>query len=133
MRFRTKTQGRIYSNGPNLPASFDRTSLEAHAWCLPRLQKDAWPRGDRPRPSGRRSPRACFRGQPVDHGSQGGCLSGAGVDGGFVWGELAFGARPGTRDQTFWGSPHIIRYAVGENGYGFSEVNAARVAAESQP
>ena len=31
-------------------------------------------------------------------------------------------------DQTFWNSPHTIRYAVRENCYGFDAIHAARVA-----
>ena len=31
-------------------------------------------------------------------------------------------------DATFWESPHTIRYAVRENGYGFDEIHAARLA-----
>jgi hypothetical protein len=30
-------------------------------------------------------------------------------------------------DATFWNSPHTIRYAVHENGYGFDEIHAHRV------
>jgi hypothetical protein len=30
-------------------------------------------------------------------------------------------------DATFWDSPHTIRYALTENGYGFSEIHAHRV------
>jgi hypothetical protein len=30
-------------------------------------------------------------------------------------------------DVTFWDSPHTIRYAVHENGYGFEEIHAHRV------
>ena len=30
-------------------------------------------------------------------------------------------------DQTFWNSPHTIRYALGEHGYGFDEIHAHRV------
>ncbi len=30
-------------------------------------------------------------------------------------------------DATFWDSPHTIRYALGENGYGFGEIHAHRV------
>lgn len=33
-------------------------------------------------------------------------------------------------DATFWDSPHTIRYALGENCYGFAEIHAARVAAD---
>lgn len=31
-------------------------------------------------------------------------------------------------DATFWSSPHTIRYALHENGYGFDEIHAHRVA-----
>ena len=31
-------------------------------------------------------------------------------------------------DATFWNSPHTIRYAFTENGYGFDEIHAHRVA-----
>jgi hypothetical protein len=31
-------------------------------------------------------------------------------------------------DATFWNSPHTIRYALHENGYGFGEIHAHRVA-----
>ena len=31
-------------------------------------------------------------------------------------------------DGTFWESPHTIRYALHENGYGFAEIHAHRVA-----
>ena len=31
-------------------------------------------------------------------------------------------------DATFWESPHTIRYALHENGYGFDEIHAHRVA-----
>lgn len=30
-------------------------------------------------------------------------------------------------DATFWRSPHTIRYAIHENGYGFDEIHAHRV------
>ena len=30
-------------------------------------------------------------------------------------------------DKTFWNSPHTIRYALHENGYGFDEIHAHRV------
>lgn len=30
-------------------------------------------------------------------------------------------------DKTFWRSPHTIRYALHENGYGFDEIHAHRV------
>lgn len=36
-------------------------------------------------------------------------------------------------DATFWDSPHTIRYAVRENGYGFAAIHAARVAANPPP
>ncbi len=36
-------------------------------------------------------------------------------------------------DETFWDSPHTIRYAVRENGYGFAAIHAARVAAVPVP
>jgi Protein of unknown function (DUF3225) len=31
-------------------------------------------------------------------------------------------------DSTFWNSPHTIRYALHENGYGCDEIHAHRVA-----
>ena len=31
-------------------------------------------------------------------------------------------------DATFWNSPHTIRYAFHENGYGFDQIHAHRVA-----
>ena len=31
-------------------------------------------------------------------------------------------------DQTFWNSPHTVRYAFSEHGYGFDEIHAHRVA-----
>ncbi|HEX9818887.1 MAG TPA: oxalurate catabolism protein HpxZ [Methylomirabilota bacterium] len=31
-------------------------------------------------------------------------------------------------DATFWDSPHTVRYALHENGYGFGEIHAHRVA-----
>jgi hypothetical protein len=31
-------------------------------------------------------------------------------------------------DATFWNSPHTIRYAMHENGYGFGAIHAARAA-----
>ena len=31
-------------------------------------------------------------------------------------------------DATFWDSPHTIRYALHENGYGFAEIHQHRVA-----
>jgi len=36
-------------------------------------------------------------------------------------------------DASFWNSPHTIRYALGENGYGFSEIHAHRVARPPGP
>jgi hypothetical protein len=30
-------------------------------------------------------------------------------------------------DRTFWNSPHTVRYALHENGYGFDEIHAHRV------
>ena len=36
-------------------------------------------------------------------------------------------------DATFWNSPHTIRYALNENGYGFSEIHAHRVARPPGP
>jgi hypothetical protein len=36
-------------------------------------------------------------------------------------------------DATFWNSPHTIRYALRENGYGFDEIHAARVNAPLLP
>lgn len=30
-------------------------------------------------------------------------------------------------DDTFWRSPHTVRYAMHENGYGFDEIHAHRV------
>lgn len=30
-------------------------------------------------------------------------------------------------DDTFWRSPHTVRYALHENGYGFDEIHAHRV------
>ena len=36
-------------------------------------------------------------------------------------------------DASFWDSPHTIRYAVRENGYGFDAIHAARVAAIPVP
>ena len=34
-------------------------------------------------------------------------------------------------DATFWDSPHTIRYAVRENGYGFDAIHAARVGGQA--
>jgi Protein of unknown function (DUF3225) len=36
-------------------------------------------------------------------------------------------------DATFWESPHTIRYAFHENGYGFKEIHAHRVARPPGP
>ncbi len=36
-------------------------------------------------------------------------------------------------DATFWDSPHTIRYAVRENGYGFDAIHAARLATVPVP
>jgi hypothetical protein len=36
-------------------------------------------------------------------------------------------------DATFWESPHTIRYALHEHGYGFSEIHAHRVARPPGP
>ncbi len=36
-------------------------------------------------------------------------------------------------DATFWDSPHTIRYAFNENGYGFAEIHAHRVARPAGP
>ena len=36
-------------------------------------------------------------------------------------------------DATFWNSPHTIRYALHENGYGFDEIHAHRVARPAGP
>ena len=36
-------------------------------------------------------------------------------------------------DATFWNSPHTIRYAFHENGYGFAEIHAHRVARPPGP
>ncbi len=36
-------------------------------------------------------------------------------------------------DATFWESPHTIRYALHENGYGFDEIHAHRVARPPGP
>ena len=36
-------------------------------------------------------------------------------------------------DATFWDSPHTIRYALHENGYGFNEIHAHRVARPPGP
>jgi hypothetical protein len=39
----------------------------------------------------------------------------------------------GVLDATFWQSPHTIRYAFTENGYGFDEIHAHRVARPPGP
>ena len=36
-------------------------------------------------------------------------------------------------DATFWNSPHTIRYALRDNGYGFDAIHASRVAAKPLP
>ena len=36
-------------------------------------------------------------------------------------------------DRTFWNSPHTIRYALHENGYGFDEIHAHRVRRPAGP
>ncbi len=36
-------------------------------------------------------------------------------------------------DDTFWNSPHTIRYAPGEHGYGFDEIHQHRVARRPGP
>ncbi len=36
-------------------------------------------------------------------------------------------------DNTFWRSPHTIRYALHENGYGFDEIHKHRVARPPGP
>jgi hypothetical protein len=36
-------------------------------------------------------------------------------------------------DATFWNSPHTIRYAFSEHGYGFDEIHALRVARPPGP
>lgn len=38
-----------------------------------------------------------------------------------------------TLDATFWNSPHTIRYSLRDNGYGFDEIHASRVAAVPLP
>ena len=38
-----------------------------------------------------------------------------------------------TLDATFWNSPHTIRYAFHENGYGFDAIHAHRVARPPGP
>ena len=39
----------------------------------------------------------------------------------------------GALDATFWESPHTIRYALHENGYGFDEIHKHRVARPPGP
>ena len=36
-------------------------------------------------------------------------------------------------DRTFWNSPHTIRYAFSEHGYGFDQIHAHRVARPPGP
>ena len=36
-------------------------------------------------------------------------------------------------DATFWDSPHTIRYAMGEHGYGFAAIHAHRVSRPPGP
>lgn len=36
-------------------------------------------------------------------------------------------------DATFWDSPHTVRYAMHENGYGFAEIHAHRAARPPGP
>ena len=36
-------------------------------------------------------------------------------------------------DATFWDSPHTIRYAMAEHGYGFAQIHAHRVARPPGP
>ena len=36
-------------------------------------------------------------------------------------------------DATFWNSPHTIRYALHENGYGFDEIHRQRLARPPGP
>ena len=36
-------------------------------------------------------------------------------------------------DATFWDSPHTVRYAMNEHGYGFGEIHAHRVARPPGP
>ncbi len=36
-------------------------------------------------------------------------------------------------DATFWNSPHTIRYALRDNGYGFEAIHASRVGAAKLP
>ena len=36
-------------------------------------------------------------------------------------------------DATFWDSPHTVRYALSEHGYGFAAIHAHRVARPPGP
>lgn len=36
-------------------------------------------------------------------------------------------------DATFWNSPHTIRYALRDNGYGFDAIHASRIGAAKVP
>ena len=36
-------------------------------------------------------------------------------------------------DASFWNSPYTVRYALGENGYGFEEIHSHRVARPPGP
>ena len=36
-------------------------------------------------------------------------------------------------DATFWDSPHTVRYGMNENGYGFAQIHAHRVARPPGP
>ena len=36
-------------------------------------------------------------------------------------------------DATFWDSPHTVRYALRDNGYGFDAIHASRVSAAKIP
>lgn len=38
-----------------------------------------------------------------------------------------------TLDNTFWNSPHTIRYALHENGYGFEQIHQHRAARKPGP
>ncbi len=39
----------------------------------------------------------------------------------------------GVLDDTFWRSPHTVRYAMGEHGYGFDAIHAHRIARPPGP
>lgn len=39
----------------------------------------------------------------------------------------------GVLDSSFWDSPHTIRYAMHENGYGFDEIHQHRVSRKKGP